>query len=274
MKGLRSKLNITVAMLAIAFIALGTATYAWFTVSMSSNVQTMELEVTSGNGLRINTVYSANIEDYFGTVSNGMIETQLGSLLSTYKLQPLTSGNGTRFFSEQGNVAVPVKETLAATKRFLQFDLYFICTDDAYIHLTDQNSAAAVKAGTSDGTAVIPAATNTVAQSDVIKCMRISFTPEGGTTVVYEPNKDAVTTLFGQARADNGDIAAQTTFDSLDYTSDDSRVFTLSANTPKRVTVCIWIEGEDAECLDPVILAQVLIRFRFVATDAAGVMLD
>ncbi len=80
------------------------------------------------------------------------------------------------------------------------------------------------------------------------------------TTAVYEPNKA-------------GTVNGLNTFDistPMSY-SDSSRLFHLDELTPKKVTVRLWVDGEDPECDDDVQEADLKVAMSFVGTDEQNV---
>ena len=53
--------------------------------------------------------------------------------------------------------------------------------------------------------------------------------------------------------------------------SDSSRLFHLDELTPKKVTVRLWVDGEDPECDDDVQEANLKVAMSFVGTDDQNV---
>ena len=69
----KSKLYIALITTLISLIILVTGTYAWFTLSLSGKVQEMELKVTAGDSLFVDTVSHGNNVDAYqakNTVNN------------------------------------------------------------------------------------------------------------------------------------------------------------------------------------------------------------
>ena len=118
------------------------------------------------------------------------------------------------------------------------------------------------KTGADDGTKVTTS--DTGARADIVNCTRVSFTDKDtGETVIYEPNKASA-------------VAGQNTFDLPRpmQLSNSTRLFKLTALTPKQVTVRIWIEGEDPQCDDDVQLANLQVQLNFEGTDDNNVPLN
>ena len=53
--------------------------------------------------------------------------------------------------------------------------------------------------------------------------------------------------------------------------SDSSRLFHLDEMSPKKVTIRLWIEGEDPQCDDDVQDADLSVALSFVGTDDQNV---
>ena len=260
----KSKLYIALITTLISLIILVTGTYAWFTLSLSGKVQEMELKVTAGDSLFIDTVYHATVDDFHGNnfVSTTAIESQIattysksGLTLGGIAMTPVTSASGKTFFNEEGN------SITASALHYLQFDLYFIGTKDMGVYLAGDSTAG------DDGTLVRSKdSANSDPQKAIDKCVRISFddTTLNQNAKIYEPNKNSTTTTLP---AFTGVAAgtAQSTFDVLGSgLSGSEKLFDLTANTTKKIRVTIWIEGQDRECVDSVKLAVFLTRLRFI----------
>lgn len=247
----KTKLNITFSMVALALIALVTATFAWFTLSLSTKVNTIDMEVTAGSYLKIDTVDRGNDLDAYKTeVDNAMINAQmrsgLGYTLDDVKLAPLTSADGVFLYDQQRK---PVDNK---RKSFVEFDLYFIGSTAMDVYLTEENS----KVGEDDGTHV--STKETGAKAKVVECARISFEPEGQEGQIYEPKKNNATTLTVLG------AGTQKTFTEAATGNNDARLFSLEAERVKKVTVRVWIEGDDEpDCNDDVIKATFAARLRF-----------
>ena len=261
----KSKLYIALITTLISLIILVTGTYAWFTLSLSGKVQEMELKVTAGDSLFIDTVSHGNNADAYqakNTVNNDDVLTQLrgnswfdnSATFGAINIFPVTSGNGKNFYS-QSNTAVE-----ASALQYMQFDLYFIATRDMHVYLTENDSST----GAGDGTKVSSKNTNSTSQAAIDKCVRISFAETGQAAKIYEPNRSGNTTLtVSNAISDNGSATMSSTFDDPAAGQAAAKLFDLTANTEKKITVTIWIEGDDPQCNDDVKSAVFLTQLRF-----------
>lgn len=245
----QTRVKLSLLLLALLLFSLVSTTFAWFTISSISSVNNMEITIGTGVQLLISDQEHGNdLNLYTNEVTNEAIDRQLSSYntsLSHMQLDPLTSSDGVNLYTQRG-----VRKD-ANNESFLEFDLFFIATEDMWVHLTSDES----EAGADNGTKISTSSTGM--QADIINCTRISFTDEAaGTSVIYEPNKGSA-------------VGGQSTFDlptPMGF-SNSTRLFSLQALEPKMITVRVWIEGEDPQCDDDVQLANLQVRLNFEGTD-------
>lgn len=243
----KSKLYIALITTLISLIILVTGTYAWFTLSLSGKVNTMELQVTGGDNLYISTTnLGSSVENWIGhtVVSNAAIEAQTTYDLDSYSITPVTSKDSAVFYNENAT------EIVKADKEYLQFDLYFYSTKNVTLKLTEENSSDG-----NDGTLVAYNASTPTGTTDIEKCIRVGLAPASGTAKIYEPNKNGTTALRLPA---SKSLGSQTTYEAP------LSVCSLTANTPTCVTVTVWLEGNDSDCDDDVQFAKFDTRLRFI----------
>lgn len=305
-KKLKNKAKASLALLVVALISITTATYAWFTLSNSTSVQSMIVEVSTGVTLKAYAGASAstNTGDYFsviksedaaGSLSPGERITdalptaaELGGVsitsLDDVKLWPVTSGNGVALYTQGGNASASPADTSAGPERkyYLQLRLTFLADTDMDVYLNGDPSTT----GGTDGTGVAPNTLNEQADEDAVKALRISF-EDNGSAVIYEPDNvpkggggAASTTLTGKALADSTGVGTdQNTFTALgDNTGrhkgeagESAVLFSLKKGEPKQIVIRMWVEGEDAECVNNddtnIEKAKLNVRLRFSGAD-------
>ena len=252
----RTNAKLSLLLLILLVMSLITASFAWFTVSDFSSVENIQVSIGTGVQLLISGEdHGDDLNLYSNTLTNADINKQLEAYeteLGKVVLDPVTSSNGRVFYNERGIQRTENNES------YLEFDAYFIGTEDMWVHLTSTES----KTGADDGTKVT--SSDTGPRADIVNCTRVSFTDKDtGETVIYEPNKAAA-------------VAGQNTFDLPRpmQLSNSTRLFKLTALTPKQVTVRIWIEGEDPQCDDDVQLANLQVQLNFEGTDDNNVPLN
>lgn len=239
-KEIMDKVNVRVrrktslVLLFISFMSLILVTFAWFTISTLANVEKLDMTIGTAPDLRISTEnHGSNFKQYVKTVTGAMIDKELTDRFNTTMkdqvLDPVTSSNGRAFKSRSG------REMERNKNSFLEFDLYLISTKDLTVHITnDADNENRIK-----GTQVSTKETGD--KADIVKAVRFSFTNEDGRTIIYEPNKGS-------------SVAGQTTFDlsrPMTY-SDANKICDLKKLTPQKVTVRVWFEGEDPECVNKI----------------------
>lgn len=227
--------------------------------------------------------------------------------LSEIKLWPVTSGNGKLLYTEGLNdPGITTTGSGPEKKYYVQLTLTFISDTTMDVYLNGSNSSTDVE----DGTLVQPGVTLNQAkpgggkytQADVdaaknaVKALRISFesVDEYNTPVyvIYEADNTGTngsvetTALNGHARKDLQKLpgmstaTTQQTFTALgDNTgrnvspTETPVLFSLVANEPKVVTVRMWVEGEDKQCINDgtngvnIEKALLNVRFRFCGAD-------
>ena len=249
----QTRTRLSVFLLILLVVSMVTTTFAWFTISSISSVHNMDISIGTGSQLLISDEnHGTTLTEYTNAITAEEINKQLAAYdtsLEEMELEPLTSSDGVTFYTQSG-----VKRD-ANRNSFLEFELFFIASEEMYVHLTSNESTS----GADDGTKVSTSSTG--AQADIVNCVRASFTDEStGRTVIFEPNKGT-------------SVGGQTTFDLPVpmVPNNNTRLFPLNPLEPKRITVRIWLEGEDPQCDDDVQLANLLMQFNFEGTDSSNV---
>lgn len=233
----------------ITLLSMTTATVAWFTVNTFAGVDKLDLSISMSAQLKVSMEdHGKDLELYTKEITNEMVDGYLrkhNTNLADTVLDPVTTRDGTRFTNQRGGA----KE--ANNRSYLEFECYFIATEDMWVHLTTEST----KVGNDDGTKVSTSSTG--AKADVVNCTRVGFTSERNGTAIFEPNKGTP-------------VNGQSTFDlpsgAMVY-SNSTRLFHLTQLTPTKVTIRLWIDGEDPQCDDDVQDAQLSVQLGFVGCD-------
>ncbi|PKK86556.1 MAG: hypothetical protein CVV63_04290, partial [Tenericutes bacterium HGW-Tenericutes-8] len=128
MKKLTQKLVLSVITMALVVVALGTSTFAWFTLANTSTVTAFNAQVTSGEGIEVSLgTWNTNTaiidgSSTWGTILQGSsinsrISTMLGA--TPLVLTDLTSANGQNITDYAGTTVA------YTTGKYVQFDLFF-----------------------------------------------------------------------------------------------------------------------------------------------------
>ena len=244
----RIKRRTTVLLSIIAMLVLITGTLAWFSLSNFASVHELKLQISTAPELYLDIEnHGDDYTLYKKTLTTDMVNTYLASVnaprLDQQLLDPVTSSNGTTFFSQSGS------SRTANDESFVEFKVWFIATKEMWVHLSGENVLVDDHSAT---TAVTT--TETGAKADIVRAIRVSFEEPGVSSAIYEPNQGAA-------------VAGQSTFDvSTSYTNS-TRLFHLNKLEPKQITIRIWAEGEDPECDNDVQDANLTINLLFAGTD-------
>ena len=251
-KKLRKRKSLIIFISILSILGLTSATFAWFTVNTFAGVQLFELQVSTGDDLRVSMEnHGANIEQYTHVITNDMINSYLrgkyNKTMDQIILDPVTSTDGRTFTYQDGTRVEPNGD-----ESYFEFECYFIATRDMHVHLSnadaDDNGRQTAETG---GTVV--STDSPAPQSDVIRACRIGFEGEGNAVKTYEPNKGVQSTSLATFDPPGGPTY-----------NDDNNLFTLEKLTPKKVTVRVWLEGEDPECDNDIQRADLKIKLSFV----------
>ncbi len=246
----RKRLIVFVAV--ITLLSMVTTTVAWFTVNTFAGVDQLDLHISVSAQLKVSMEnHGRDLSQYGKVITNEMVDSYLAKYntsLEEIVLDPVTTTQGIRFTNQRGTEREP------NDRSYLEFECYFIATEEMWVHLTTEST----EAGNDDGTKVTT--TSTGPQADVVNCTRVDFTAEGtgNGTKIYEPNRGTP-------------VNGQSTFDlpsgTMQY-SDSNNLFHLNELEPTKVTIRLWIDGEDPQCDDDVQDAQLGVQLGFIGCDA------
>ena len=243
----RIKRKFTFLLSIIAMLVLITATLAWFTLSNFASVNNINLKISTAPQLYLDIENrGTDVSLWKKTLTNDMINTYLTSVnapkIADQLLDPVTSSNGISFTNRVGTTRTANSDT------YMEFKVWFIATQEMYVHLSGQTVQVQNENATTSCTT-----TETGSKADIINAVRVSY-EDNGSAAIWEPHKGSA-------------VAGQTTFDVSQSFSNDTRLFHLDKLTPKQITFRIWAEGEDPECDDDVQDANLTIEMLFGGTD-------
>ncbi len=245
---LRRRKRLILSLSILAILGLSTATYAWFTVNTFAGVEDFEVKISTGEELLVSMEnHGTNLDLYTHTITNEMINSYLrkqGTSLEDIVLDPVTSDDGSRFRFEHGDPAT-------ANKSYLEYECYFIATCDMWVHLTTEGTEEDENAGTR------VSSNSPAPQNEVTQACRVDFESSKNGVAAYEPNKGNPATRL-------------TTFDLPKGTmvyNNGNRLFHLDEMTPTKVTVRLWIDGEDPQCDDDIQEANLRVQLSFIGCD-------
>ncbi len=245
-RGTLGGLPFSILLLLIAIVSVTAATVAWFSVADNGRVQSMNMEITTGTGMRFDLTPHSSFEQYIETLSFDQIvnhmKSEKGFDMRTTSLDPVTTTNYSTFTFEDGQVVSD------RSGSFLTFTLHFMAKDNMIVHLTSEDK------DDKDGTLI------TSKKDNLDKAMRISFTADGR-TYVYDPG------LGNTSAGGNVKTFGLPDKSAMEY-NDHNAMFPLTANVNKEVVCHVWLEGTDPACVDKLKGGDYQIALKFKGTDA------
>lgn len=237
----------------LTLLSMVTSTYAWFKVNTFSGVDSLDLHISVSAQLKVGMEdYGTDLDKYTKVITNEMINSYLArdnTSLEEILLDPVTSDDCRIFRSQRGAERQP------NDRSYLEFECFFIATEDMWVHLTTEST----DEGMDDGTRV--STDSTGVKADVVNCTRIGFDAGDSGIATYEPNRGTPVTALSTFDLPSG---------TMQYT-DSTRLFHLNAMEPTKATIRLWIEGEDPQCDDDVQDAHLAVQLGFIGCDENNV---
>ncbi len=248
-KRLRKRKSLIIFLCIIAILGLTTSSYAWFTVNTFAAVEDFELQISTADDLRVSMDnHGSDIEKYTHVITNEMINSYLrknyNKTMEDILLDPVTTNNGRNFSYQNGAKAEPNDG-----ESYFEFECYFIATRAMDVHLSNEGIDEDGKK--TEGTKITSPSPSPL--NEVVSANRIAFDPDGGTVKTYEHNKGAAVTSLSTFDLPSG---------TMTY-NDSNNLFSLEKLTPKKVTVRLWLEGEDPECDNDIQRSELHVTLSF-----------
>lgn len=245
-----------IAMLAISAVVLSTASYAWFTMSRSVTASGITLKAVAPTNLLISDKADGSFTE----------EAKLTMNFGDYKLIPASSADGLNFYTpnqiKSASNGAPVAETKfskatdaltnAQSGYYADFKLWLKTTGEEDVDVTVAQLLSTIKDKTGtlsgaarfavlngDGTALLTADTKNVYATNA-----------GATT------EDYFDTVTGPLTADclqNGETGKENAWKGAAITANDKNSLfkCLKDGNPVAITVRVWLEGQDKQCVSP-----------------------
>lgn len=127
MRKLTQKLVLSVVTMALVVIALGTSTFAWFTLQNAASIGSFQGQVTAGTGIEVSlgevSAGAQNLDfdnqnySWFTAIPAATMQTFIDTKYPTFRFNNVTSPDGVVMKNEDGTGAV--------AGSFIEFNLYF-----------------------------------------------------------------------------------------------------------------------------------------------------
>ena len=287
MKSLRNKVILSGIVLLFAFIATIGSTYAWFTVSSSTNIETMELNVTAADNLllRVKTGEAEETLTFLQDASNYKTYIEVADLIAAgylqddvdtpWRLQPSTVlQDATSRFSYLTDPNSTTRTYAAATANdygghYIHLEFWILSqSEDAKVIQLNDFAIDAIGIGN-----------NTTEQEFVEQAVRLAVWLDDsdwggagatgeGTMYLFGNDSDYGYTYtsemsgYDTVTSANNSAPDQTGF-TVNTTTSSTDLYTVNFNIPTLVNVAIYIEGWDAQATNDIILAAFQVSFGF-----------
>lgn len=283
----RQRIMATVVASISSVALLTTATYAWFSLTNAAQVNQLTLKAGTTGSLLISNYSDREFSD---TVDLG--------LKADTCLRPLTTLNGTTFYKpvygtngvvERVNSTAITDADLNGMANLSESEGGWIIKKTFYLKANTKSELKNVgikllaPKGTESGTKIINGKVNDISTKGA-EAVRISFTcndvNNGVTTKILEPNADATfegaTAQVELADWDDVKTIKQSSTDykftvtnnnstTQEYVSEE--LFRIPTNQAVPVTMYIWLEGADKECVNSIVGNAINAQFRFISED-------
>lgn len=240
----------SVAMLLVAIIALGTATFAWFTRSTEAYADNMYVRTTKVSNLLLNSKLNKTWRTH--------VDYKVGSKAANEKLTPVSTANGKDWYkasAEKGdsfvaNKAELLTEAIDENKNYN--DYYFadqlniqnagkaVC-NDVKIEVTglegDYSRIAIVPVTEAGGTTIDPIENKTSWKDYIIDTQGVKYNAANGTELM-KLGKDGKTYEVNTASVVEVTPSTTTTIP----------VGSIAPGKVKNFNVFVWFEGQDEQC--------------------------
>lgn len=297
MKKLTRKLFISVLVAVFAFVALGTSTYAWITLSNNAEVNAFEAKIEAGEaGIELSEDYTGNVETATWKTSLTLTKDFTTTLLNDLTMDFATDG---MIFSDYvatydealgKNSMEKTTDGVVVNEDYIEFSIWMKrtnSTDDTATTTVKVNGAKVAFETVGDPVATFTYAGGNAQNLLAINAARLSITGNTGAdyaakTAIYEQKID--NTLVEEKRNTTGwdsangfahkyaasqDIAIGD--DTPEYVAkqsengdnDSEGIITLTGNTPVEIKVRVWIEGWDNECHAQILTQSFKVAFGF-----------
>lgn len=289
------QIKLAVIMIMVSVLVLSASTFAWYQLNNTANVTNMEFTAQTMGKLQI----SDSNEDgaNAGVYENSLNLADASDKLTANKvLLPSTTPDGMNFYYPM--YKIDGTEVLDVAKiedgklgKYVYKKVFYLLAGEENstnpkTYDLKLDAGTKVDDSTKSGTYFVAGNDEAI---NAVKAVRISFVIDDGSIAkIYEPNfdahNDAGGTTFATNRVDtsqygpkkysaiqqkSGDLSFSTTVDnSTDYKLDtDTKLGTITEGTPLKVTMYVWFEGMDDDCVSEIALTQIVGQIQFRAEE-------
>ena len=246
----------SIAMLLVALVALGSATFAWFSVSKTVTADGMQVKAIATAGLEISNTSATSGFDT--TVS-------FGQSSAPFSLKPVSwDGATTNGFIPDGNVASPggaytgafksagaMQPTEMATTAPIMGKNTYVAEYDVWVRSAAEGETR---------TAHTVSATVTISGANA-SFARVKLVDGSTTKAIFADEADASASVVKAAGS------TKSTYTLTAHETATSVTGTDTSTTGKAFKLYVWFDGEDSACVDTAKNAVANVKIEFTATD-------
>lgn len=209
----------SVCMLLVALVALGSATFAWFTSSTTA----------TANGINVKTIQASELVI---SKSDKQWDTKVDYATTNKVLMPASTANGTTWFNAEA-------ETKTAFDK--KADTEFAGVTGSNYYFAEQLNVMNQGAATVEGVTIsFSGLTNSYARVAVVEADINGNITGTFTDCVYDAEGETYAAVTGAATTTS--ITGKTTYE--------ISVGELAENEAKYYNIYVWFEGQDVDCFD------------------------
>lgn len=258
----------SVAMLLVALVALGSATYAWFTLQKTVTANSMKVSATAKKGIEITIDNGQTVTSATKSYSAAQLPLQPVSWISDKSVTGMipagdvtnSDGTFTGTFKSAGSVPAAVTtqgdEGVSTDTDSTYFRVYRVGVRSA------KNSDNSYTAHTLSATVSIAAGAN---NTDARNYARVALCK--GSTVLATYSDSALTDTVNKPVNASGTATGVATTGSGTPVTDATNLKTDNAGTIEYYDLVVWFEGTDEDCKDDNVDKAIQVSISFTATD-------
>ncbi len=249
----------SIAMLLVALVALGSATFAWFTINKSVDAKAMTVKAATANGLQITIDNGANWGREF---SYNDFATATDNVLTPVSFQYATGAalGSEGFYPADAKVEGAYTSANVNTNGTGWAAQSVVSSPTATLNNGDAKASnhyfAAYRLGVRSSNEAIPNVTMALSYADKTGDSQsagdfIRFVVVDETTnKIVACKGDGAASTYPVASVTSGAATLDTTAQAADVTSVTGITAPALSSTAQYYTVYVWFEGQDAQCLD------------------------
>ncbi len=274
MKSITRKMYLSILAVVLSVFALGTTTFAWFTLTNTATVQPFSAEVVADTGIEIalsdgadpllfdwkTTILTSDVEDYISV-----------KYADAFKFNNVTTANGRSFTNLDGDsVSSAAGGYLELTIHFRSNDVQAINWNSVSLTSTPSSWTSNVSFTNEHGDAIAPAGSFNVNATDAFRVSVTGLISDVTTTTAYEnPASATNVVLDGQTAADlSGTDGSVNYYTAVTGTAPTGSTSVTVVDTVQSIDGVKVLDLGDGTSADATYYGQIVVRIWFEGWDA------